>query len=129
MLVEKPLALTLSDTDELIALAEKKAVALGVFYEMRYALGFCRARRNDSRERVGQNRRDSDSDINRQAPLYWQVGYNGRSSNGWRGEKARAGGGVTLMNTSHLLDALWYIWVERHACYGRNGNAGRRGGG
>jgi predicted dehydrogenase len=43
------------------------------------------------------------------ALMYWQSGYAGRSTNPWRGIKAQAGGGVVLMNTSHLLDALFYI--------------------
>jgi len=41
--------------------------------------------------------------------MYWQSGYSGRSVNPWRGIKAQAGGGVILMNTSHLLDALHYV--------------------
>ena len=40
---------------------------------------------------------------------YWQSGYTGRSVNPWRGIKAQAGGGVVLMNTSHLLDAVAYV--------------------
>jgi predicted dehydrogenase len=40
---------------------------------------------------------------------YWQSGYSGRSLNPWRGIKNQAGGGVVLMNTSHLLDALRYV--------------------
>ena len=40
---------------------------------------------------------------------YWQSGYMRRSLNPWRGIKAQAGGGVVLMNTSHLLDALFYV--------------------
>src|SRR5690242_13327279 len=40
---------------------------------------------------------------------YWQSGYDGRSANPWRGVKTQAGGGVVLMSSSHLLDALFYI--------------------
>src|SRR5512142_599561 len=40
---------------------------------------------------------------------YWQSGYAGRTTNPWRGIKSQAGGGVVLMNTSHLLDAAFYI--------------------
>ena len=40
---------------------------------------------------------------------YWQSGYGARSLNPWRGVKAQAGGGVVLMNTSHLLDALFHV--------------------
>ena len=40
---------------------------------------------------------------------YWQAGLDRRSVNPWRSIKSHAGGGVVLMNTSHLLDALFYI--------------------
>jgi predicted dehydrogenase len=40
---------------------------------------------------------------------YWQAGYAGRSRSPWRGRRAQAGGGVVLMNASHLLDAVWHL--------------------
>jgi predicted dehydrogenase len=39
-------------------------------------------------------------------PDYWRAGLTGRSSSPWRGQLARAGGGVVLMNTSHQLDLV-----------------------
>ena len=42
-LVEKPLALTLADVDDLIGLAARRRLALGVFYELRHATPFVQA--------------------------------------------------------------------------------------
>jgi predicted dehydrogenase len=108
-LVEKPLALTLDEIDELIALAEEKQRALGVFYEMRYADSFRQARELVQAKRLGEIFGVKMQTLIDKKLTYWNVGYSGRSANPWRGEKKRAGGGVTLMNTSHLLDALWYV--------------------
>lgn len=108
-LVEKPLALTITEIDELIALAEHKSLALGVFYEMRYASCFAQARELVQADAVGEIIGVKLQTLIDKKLSYWQVGYSGRSTNPWRGEKDKAGGGVTLMNTSHLLDALWYV--------------------
>jgi UDP-N-acetyl-2-amino-2-deoxyglucuronate dehydrogenase len=108
-LVEKPLALTLSEIDELIVLAESKKLALGVFYEMRYAPCFAQARQLVQAGAVGEIIAVKVHTLIDKRLSYWHAGYTGRTANPWRGEKAKAGGGVTLMNTSHLLDALWFV--------------------
>lgn len=108
-LVEKPLALTPGEVDDLIALAEAKRRALGVFYEMRYASGFALARQMVQGGAIGEVRGVQVSILIDKPQSYWHAGYSGRSVNAWRSERARAGGGVTIMNASHFLDALWYV--------------------
>lgn len=108
-LVEKPLALTVNEIDELSALAAKKSLALGVFYEMRYADPFRQAREIARAGGIGKIIGVRLQTLIDKKLSYWDVGYSGRSANPWRGEIAQAGGGVTLMNTSHLLDALWFV--------------------
>lgn len=108
-LVEKPLALTVSEIGELIALAEHKGLALGVFYEMRYASCFAQAREMVQAGALGEIIGVKIETLIDKKLSYWDAGYSGRSANPWRGNKRKAGGGVTLMNTSHLLDALWYV--------------------
>jgi predicted dehydrogenase len=44
-LVEKPMAISLEEADKLIELSHEQQVALGVFYEMRYAPAHASARR------------------------------------------------------------------------------------
>lgn len=108
-LVEKPLALTLAQADELIALAKQRQLALGVFYELRHNPAFIGARELVRSGAIGQVIAVRIQTLINKAATYWEVGYSGRSANPWRGEKARAGGGVVLMNSSHLLDAVRFI--------------------
>jgi UDP-N-acetyl-2-amino-2-deoxyglucuronate dehydrogenase len=108
-LTEKPLAISLEEVDKLIVLATERKLALGVFYEMRYAPAHALARELIQTDAIGTIIGIQIQTLIDKALMYWQSGYAGRSTNPWRGIKAQAGGGVVLMNTSHLLDALFYI--------------------
>jgi len=108
-LTEKPLAISLEDLDMLIALAKKQNLALGVFYEMRYAPAHAHARELIQAGAIGKIIAVQIQTLIDKPLSYWQSGYAGRSVNPWRGIKAQSGGGVVLMNTSHLLDALMYV--------------------
>jgi len=108
-LTEKPLAISLEEVDQLIGLATERKLALGVFYEMRYAPAHALARELIQTGAIGNIVGVQIQTLIDKALSYWQSGYSGRSINPWRGIKAQAGGGVVLMNTSHLLDALFYI--------------------
>jgi UDP-N-acetyl-2-amino-2-deoxyglucuronate dehydrogenase len=109
VLTEKPLAISLEDVDALIALATERQLALGVFYEMRYAPAHAPARELIQAGAIGRIIGVRIQTLIDKPPTYWQSGYSGRSVNPWRGIKAQAGGGVVLMNTSHLLDTVTYI--------------------
>ena len=108
-LTEKPLAISLEEVDQLIALATERKLALGVFYEMRYAPAHALARELIQTGAIGNIVGVQIQTLIDKPLSYWQSGYSGRSINPWRGIKTQAGGGVVLMNTSHLLDALFYI--------------------
>ena len=108
-LTEKPLAISLDDADRLIALADEQNRALGVFFEMRYAPAHTIARQFVQAGALGTLVGIQIQTLIDKPMTYWQSGYAGRSVNPWRGVKAQAGGGVLLMNTSHLLDAMLYV--------------------
>ncbi|MGQ0603658.1 MAG: Gfo/Idh/MocA family protein [Anaerolineales bacterium] len=109
VLVEKPMAISLAETDKLIALAEERKQALDVFYEMRHIVPYAQAREIVQSGAIGEIIGVRIQTLIDKRPDYWQVGYAGRSNNPWRGKKDQAGGGVVLMNTSHALDALRFI--------------------
>ena len=109
VLTEKPLAISLEDVDRLIELASNRNLALGVFYEMRYAPAHDKARELIQAGAIGKIVGIQIQTLIDKPLSYWQSGYTGRSINPWRGIRAQAGGGVVLMNTSHLLDALVYV--------------------
>ena len=108
-LAEKPLAISLEEVDQLINLATERQLSLGVFYEMRYAPAHALARELIQAGAIGEIVGVQIQTLIDKPLTYWQSGYSGRSLNPWRGIKAEAGGGVVLMNTSHLLDALRYV--------------------
>ena len=108
-LTEKPLAISVEEADALIALATEQQLALGVFYEMRYAPAHALARELIQAGSIGNIIGVRIQTLIDKPLTYWQSGYTGRSVNPWRGIKAQAGGGVALMNTSHLLDAVGYV--------------------
>lgn len=108
-LVEKPMALTLEQADELIALAGERRLALGVFYELRHSRPYAQARELIRAGAIGKVIGVQVQTLIDKPLAYWESGYSGRSANPWRGQKARAGGGVVIMNTSHQLDAVHYV--------------------
>jgi predicted dehydrogenase len=113
VLVEKPMALTLNDADDLIALSDAKRLRLGVFYEMRCVEPYRQARALIRGGVIGKVIGVRIQTLIDKPLTYWQSGYAHRSANPWRGQKARAGGGVVLMNTSHQLDAMrWLTGLE-----------------
>ena len=108
-LVEKPMALTLPNIDELIELSANNGSKLGVFYELRHTTPYQQARDLIQSGALGKVVGVRIQTLIDKPLAYWQQGYTGRSSNLWRAQKVRAGGGVVLMNTSHQLDAIRYI--------------------
>ena len=108
-LTEKPLATSLDEIDQLISLAGKLHLALGVFYEMRYAPAHATARELIQAGAIGNVFAVQLQTLIDKPLGYWKSGYTGRSRDPWRAIKAQSGGGVVLMNTSHLLDALFHI--------------------
>ena len=108
-LVEKPMALTLADAGGLIALAEARGLALGVFYEMRHTPAHHQARALIQAGALGTITAVRLQTVIDKSPDYWQRGLSGRSVNPWRASKAQAGGGVVLMNSSHDLDAVRFV--------------------
>ena len=108
-LTEKPLAISLEEVDQLIELSTKRQLDLGVFYEMRYAPAHAMAHQLIQGGAIGNIVGVHIQTLIDKPLTYWQSGYMGRSINPWRGIKAQAGGGVVLMNTSHILDALFHI--------------------
>lgn len=109
VLTEKPLGISLEEVNQLVNLAKGRQLALGVFYEMRYAPAHALARQLIQADAIGKIFGVQIQTLIDKPLSYWQSGYSGRSGNPWRSIKAQAGGGVVLMNTSHLLDALFYM--------------------
>jgi UDP-N-acetyl-2-amino-2-deoxyglucuronate dehydrogenase len=106
VLVEKPMAITLEAIDDLAAVAGSQERSLGVFYELRSAPAAIAARTLVRDGAIGRITAVRIQTLIDKPPEYWRTGLTGRSDSPWRGQTARAGGGVVLMNASHQLDLV-----------------------
>jgi predicted dehydrogenase len=108
-LAEKPMALTVEQARNLIDLADERRLALGVYYEMHHTEACTTARKMVHAGAIGNVIAIRIQTLIDKPLSYWQSGYTGRQISPWRCQQTRAGGGVLLMNTSHLLEAVRYI--------------------
>jgi len=109
VLVEKPIATTLADADAMIAAARATGKTLSVAYHAQVDAG-CQAIRtliaDGAIGKVVGTRIVFRGD---KPASYWHGGYSGRIQTDWRVSKAKAGGGVLIMNTVHDLNTLRYM--------------------
>ncbi len=108
-LVEKPLSIQLRLAEELVSFAESRRLTLGVYYEMHHAAPYQVARKLVQENVIGAILGVQIQTLIDKPLEYWQSGYSRRKISPWRGQRQHAGGGVLLMNTSHLLEAVAYI--------------------
>jgi predicted dehydrogenase len=108
-LVEKPMAITLDGVERLATAAEASGLALGVLFEMRETGPARQARRLLADGAIGDVTAVRIRTLIDKPDGYWMSGPTGRTTSPWRGEAARAGGGVVLMNSIHQLDLVGAI--------------------
>ena len=110
VIVEKPMAHTLAAAREMTAAVERAGVALSVCFPQRYQPEVQVARRLVAEGALGQLGGLSLRFLLDKAPAYWVGGYGGRSPSTWRSSRARAGGGMLIMNFPHNLDLIRHVF-------------------
>jgi predicted dehydrogenase len=113
VLVEKPIATTLEDADRMIAAARARGLTLSVAYLAQGNAALRRVRDLVADGAIGRvlgTRIVLRSD---KPESYWTGGFTGRIQTDWRSSKAKAGGGVLIMNTVHDLNTMrWLVGLE-----------------
>lgn len=109
ILVEKPLAISMEEADEMIASAQTNRVVLRTFLSRKYKLPFLVARRLVEHDALGRLIGISISSYLDQSQAYWTGGRRGRSQSDWRSRREQSGGGMLIMNLVHDIDALHYV--------------------
>lgn len=101
MLVEKPLEITLARAEELVALAARAGVTLGVVFQHRFRPAALRLAQAIAAGELGQL-------LSCSASIRWwrDAAYFAQPG---RGMKARDGGGVLLTQAIHTLDLLLHL--------------------
>jgi predicted dehydrogenase len=109
VVVEKPLAADLPAGEAAVAAAAEAGVELSVCFSYRYyravrsALALARA------GGLGPLRGANLAFHVDKPASYWVGGFSGRATSDWRASRARAGGGVLIMNMTHYVDLVRYI--------------------
>lgn len=109
ILIEKPIATTLSDTDRIIAAAEKAGVALSVCLPVRYTERTKAVKRLIADGGIGKIVGVDFGTYGFKPASYWSGGWTGRVKTDWRTKKSESGGGVFLMNLVHTVDLVRYV--------------------
>jgi predicted dehydrogenase len=104
VIVEKPLALRVADAERLARLADASGRTIAPLFELRFAAAVPVARQMIADGAIGTIRLIRIMTLIDKPAAYWASGPTGRVDDDWRTRPERAGGGVLLMNTIHLLD-------------------------
>lgn len=115
VLVEKPMALSVSDAQEMIAQANSRALILGVCHQNRYNPPVVELRKAVEKGRFGKI-------VNGEARIFWNRNMSYYKQAPWRGSWAMDGG--ALMNQCiHNIDLLqWMMGGEPESIFAMTGN-------
>ena len=109
VLVEKPIATTLADADAMIAAAREAGLPISVAYQAQVEPESQKIRGIIADGVIGKVLGTRIVYRGDKPASYWHGGYSGRIQTDWRVSKAKAGGGVLIMNTIHDLNTVRYL--------------------
>ena len=109
VMCDKPIATTVSDGKKMIAAARRAGLKLSVNYMMRSDDKIRFARREIARGMIGDVIAITIVMASHKPDIYWTQGWSHVTRTDWRMQKAKAGGGVTVMNASHNMDVVFHI--------------------
>lgn len=109
IMVEKPIAVSLTQADDMIAAAKASKVLLSVCFVSRYDSRTLKAKELVEAGVIGEVFALKMSAIADKPETYWHGGYTQRVKTDWRTIKAQAGGGILIMNIVHDFDQMRYI--------------------
>lgn len=109
VMVEKPMATTVAEADEMVAACHKAGVELSVIYCQRYLPYVQRAKHLIQQGALGKIlgvQLDFRMD---KPPGYFSSGFSGRVHSDWRMSREKSGGGLLIFNLVHYLDIIRYL--------------------
>jgi predicted dehydrogenase len=106
VIVEKPAATSARGIRAIRDAALEAGRSVGVMFDLRQMSTVVAARELIDRGAVGRIRSIRIRTLIDKPADYWATGPTGAVRDPWRGSRARAGGGVVLMNTIHQLDLV-----------------------
>ena len=113
LVVEKPLAHDLASAARIAATAADHGVTLSCCFPGRYQSEVGQARRLITDGLLGPIRSINIDFHNDKPDGYWFGGFSGRAPSAWRTMRARAGGGVIIMNLCHYIEFALFLTGAR----------------
>lgn len=101
VLVEKPLAISLEEADQMLATAQKAHRQLGVVFQLRFEPDVRRAHQVIASKAIGKPFYAEASCLWWRRPVYYEVS--------WRGKWATEGGGALINQAVHHVDLLIHL--------------------
>ena len=108
VLVEKPMANSIAEAEEMIAACEKNNVLLTVNYSFRYLEKIRKAKELIVEGALGDITGVQIISHQFKDRGYWQ-GARSNSPDDWRSSKEKCGGGFLIMNVCHIIDYIYYL--------------------
>ena len=119
VLTEKPPAMTLRETDEMVAVCKKANVKFGCFVQCRVRKGVQAMKSAVDSGRFGKL-------LHADAYMKWFRPQEYYTSDGWRGQQ-KSGSGVTVAQGFHYIDVLQYLAGQASSVDARMTNIGHPG--
>jgi predicted dehydrogenase len=113
VIVEKPMATSVAECDQMIAAATAAGRHLSVCYCTRFDARVQKAKELLDEGVIGEVLSTHVVWAQHRSKDYWRKGLTGRSEGDWRAHKRTAGGGVLIMNACHLLDMMMWMLGRR----------------
>lgn len=108
ILIEKPLANTLDEAQDIIAACDRGGVSLTVNYSFRYLPKIQKARELVESGLLGDITGIQILSHQFKDPGYW-LGARSNSPDDWRASREKSGGGLLIMSVCHAIDYIYYI--------------------
>lgn len=120
VLTEKPMAIKLSDADEMIRTSKETGMKLGVIFQTRYVKGCMELKRLIEDGRIGKA-------LSARSYLSWSRSDEYYLSSNWKGTWDKEGGGVLIDQAIHSIDrVLWLVGSDVDWIEGSMANRGHR---
>lgn len=109
LVIEKPVAHDLASALRIAEAATRSSGLASVCFPFRYEPDAVAAQALVDGGALGELRGSTITMLVDKPPSYWLGGYSGRASSSWRSSRAAAGGGILIMNATHLVDRVLHL--------------------
>jgi len=109
LVVEKPVAHDLASARRIASAADRSSGLASVCFPFRFESAALAAQALIDEGALGELRGSTITMLVDKPPSYWLGGYSGRATSSWRTSRVASGGGILIMNATHLVDRALHL--------------------